>query len=239
MTTGAAASASADRGSCAVAWCCGPSSTPALPHCYFFISLVLAQGTVLLARPTAWTHSCCRALEAFSLCLSLSLGLCLWSRIVTVVLTGNKGSGYIQTHSLTQLCKPLPLWCGVITPGLPKGQMPSDHSGTLLPHVSAIVDERWTKWTGECQRKGPLITRKVWKTGTDMEDIKVDESIFLIFKRELHIRDVKTENGLQWMKQFQILNSPNICLIHERVTGSAMCGFKWGDFSLHFQFYSL
>lgn len=131
-----------------------------------------------------------------TLSLSLSLGLCLWSRTVTAVLTGNKGSGYIQTHSLTQLCKPLPLWCGVITPGLPKGQMPSDHSGTLLPHVSAVVGERWTKWTGECQRKGPLITWKVWKTGTDMDDVKVDESIFPIFKRELDIRDVKTRKWL-------------------------------------------
>lgn len=147
MTTGTVASASADRGSCAVAWCYGLSSTPALPHCYSFISVVLAQGTVLLARPTAWTHSCRGALEALSLCLSPSLGLCLWSRTVTVVLTGKKGSGYIQTHSLTQLCKPLLLWCRVITQGLLKRQMPSDHSGTLLPHVSAVVGERATKWT--------------------------------------------------------------------------------------------
>lgn len=29
-----------------------------------------------------------------------------------------------------------------------------------------------------------------------MEDIEVDESICPIFKRELDIRDVKTENGL-------------------------------------------
>lgn len=159
MTTGTVASASADRGSCAVAWCNGLSSTPALPHCYSFISVVLAQGTVLLARPTAWTHSCCRALEALSLGLSPSLGLCLWSRTVTVVLTGKKGSGYIQTHSLTQLCKPLLLWCRVITQGLLKRQMPSDHSGTLLPHVSAVVGERRTKWTGGLREKNSLKDR--------------------------------------------------------------------------------
>lgn len=135
------------------AWCYGPSSTPALPHCYFFISLVLAQDTVLLSRPTAWTHSCCRALEAFPLRLSPPLGLCLWSFTVTAVLTWTKGSGYVQTHLLTKLCKPSLLWCGVITLGLLKGQMSSDHSEALLPHVSVTVNERWTKWTGGGQKR--------------------------------------------------------------------------------------
>lgn len=76
------------------AWCYGPSFTTALHHCCFFISVVLAQGALRLARHTAWTHSCCRALGP-SHSVPLSLRLCLWSHTVTAVLTGNKGSGYV------------------------------------------------------------------------------------------------------------------------------------------------
>lgn len=144
--------------------CYGPCSTTALPHCCFFISLVLDQVAARLARPTAWTHSCCRALGP-SHSVSLSPRLCLWSHTVTAVLTGNKGSGYVPTHSLTQLCKPLTLWCVAIRPGLLKGQMPSDHSRALLPHASATVDERWTKWTGEGQEKDHLYPERVERQG--------------------------------------------------------------------------
>lgn len=49
-------------------------------------------------------------------------------------------------------------------------------------------------WWGSGE--GPLITSKGWKTGTDVEDIEVDESILLIFKCELDIWGVKTENSL-------------------------------------------
>lgn len=59
----------------------GPGSKPALPLCCFFISLVLAQGAARLARPTAWTHSCCRALASLSLPPSLFVSVCghtLW-----------------------------------------------------------------------------------------------------------------------------------------------------------------
>lgn len=96
VTTGAVVSASADQGSCA------PGSGG---HCYFFISLVLSGGMVKLARPTAWTHSCCGALETLS--QSLTLGQRLWSHTVTTVLGGDNRSGYVETHLLTQLCKPV------------------------------------------------------------------------------------------------------------------------------------
>lgn len=93
------------------AWCYGPSFTPALPHCCFFISLVLAQGAVRLARPTAWTHSC-RALGP-SHSVALPFRLCLWSHTVTTVLTGNKGSGYVPNTLVNSIMQALnTLMCG-------------------------------------------------------------------------------------------------------------------------------
>lgn len=44
----------------------------------------------------------------------------------------------------------------------------------------------------EVRKKGALMTWKVWKTGTDMDDIKVDESILPVFKCEPDIWDEKT-----------------------------------------------
>lgn len=111
--------------------------------------------------------SCCRALESssyVSLSRSLIVSVCghiLWPQSSQ----GIKDHITYQTHSLTQLCKPLMLWCVAITAGLLKGQMPSDHSRALLPHASARVDERWTKWNGEGQKKDHLEANRVERQG--------------------------------------------------------------------------
>lgn len=84
--------------------CCDPNSTPALPLCCFFISLVLAQSAVELARPTAWIYSCCKALgPSHSFSVSLFVSIC-GQHTVTTVLTGKMDRFTYQTHSLTQLC---------------------------------------------------------------------------------------------------------------------------------------
>ena len=132
------------------AWSFGPSTTPALSQCCFFISLMLAQSVMQLARHTEWTHSCCKALGPFPFA-SVRCHT-LWPQSSQ----GIKDQVSYQTHSLTQLCKPFGLWCVAITPGLLKGQMPSDHSRALLLHALAIGDERWTKWTGRGQEKDHL-----------------------------------------------------------------------------------
>lgn len=76
--------------------CCDPNSTPALPLCCFFISLVLAQSAVELARPTAWIYSCCKALgPSHSFSLSLSVCLYLWSTHCDHSPNRENGSGYI------------------------------------------------------------------------------------------------------------------------------------------------
>lgn len=43
--------------------------------------------------------------SSFSLCPAL--GLCLWSHTVTMALARNKRSGFVQTRSLTRLCRAL------------------------------------------------------------------------------------------------------------------------------------
>lgn len=112
------------------AWCYSFCPTPALPFCCFFISLVLAQSVAQLARPTMWTHSCCRALGPFSIYLYQ------WSHILATVLTGNKGSGCTPNAFVNSIMQANRTLMCSDNAGSLKEQTAFYHSRTTLMHAS-------------------------------------------------------------------------------------------------------
>lgn len=161
------------------AWCYSFCPTPALPFCCFFISLVLAQSVAQLARPTMWTHSCCRALGPFQF-TSIS-GHTFWPQSSR----GIKDQVAHQTHSLTQSCKLIGLWCAVIMPGLWRSRQ---HFTTAeLRSCMLLFGCSWY----DMDKIDHLLNWEVWSTQTDGKVLKQMKAFFF-FRRELEFWRMKS-----------------------------------------------
>lgn len=107
MTTGSAASASADWGSCAVGTVLRSQLRTGITPLLIFHPLGTGPGHRASCQAHSVNPQLLQGFRALSLRRSLSLRLCLWSHTVTALRTGNKGSlPSLLCHSVSSSLSP-------------------------------------------------------------------------------------------------------------------------------------